>query len=127
MSNSEKPINKTWQTVFSVGQITIFLAGIIFLEELSMESQPLLATVASLAWFTSSFLYSKIPDKIGESKRMPSRSFWMGIAEIVLAVSLLTVIDPKTKLAFWGKMFNMIFGAGGFAAFYSAVFFFRSP
>jgi len=126
-SPKRKPIDEVWIVLFYLGMIGVPFLSISPFTKLSLKSQFVLAVLSSFCWITSSFLLTRIPNKLKKSKNFHLRLLGVGIVQAVLAILFRTLLKPRTEIAYWAAYLNLAFGLIGFLIFYIAVIFCLFP
>jgi len=123
----EKTLDKFWVILFKIGYLLVAILSLSFLLNLPFESHLVLAITSSLAWFVSSLLFARIPDKLEKHQNLHFRWFWVGLIQVILAILFWIAIKPNTEFALWGRLINMMLGIYGFLTLYGALVSFFFP
>lgn len=126
-SPKRNPLDGVWIVLFYLGMIGVPFLLISPFTKLSLKSQFVLALLSSFCWITSSFLFTRIPNKLEKSKSYHLRLLGAGIVQAVLAILFRTLLKPRTEIAYWAAFLNLALGLIGFLIFYIAVIFYIFP
>ena len=121
MIKEKKALDKAGVILFNIGYLLVAIVSGSVLFNLPFEAHLGLAITSSLAWFVSSFLFARIPNKSEKYRNLHFRWFWMGLIQVILAVLFWTAIKPHTELGLWGRLINMMLGFYGFMTLYMAL------
>lgn len=121
------PQDGIWLVLFILGMLFMPMALFAVIIRSSLKFQPTLALLSSFSWIVSSFLFNKVPNKLEKAQRYPLVFLWIGIFQAILAILFLTLIRPRTEIAYWISYLNLMLGLMGFLIFYVVVILYIFP